>query len=258
MVAEKKTDKKIVDMTSTAQGEAPKKEFVPSPENKKKASTNRLMAFVLWLVAIGLEIFAIVLLNKGTAGPALLIGLIVAIAVLAILGSTLWKKANRLDPASEKDKVKFFVQNQLGLIISIIAFLPLIVLVLLNKDLQGKQKGLVAGVAVVALLAAGYMGIDFNPVSIEKYTEEAALVQSLMGEEAVYWTKYGSKYHLFDDCQHINRDVTEEIFKGKVADAYEHKNITELCKTCENRAMKLADLDVDDIDLLDDLNLLEE
>ena len=36
----------------------------------------------------------------------------------------------------------------------------------------------------------------------------------------------------------LNKDVTTEIFEGKVADAYAHKHIDELCKICENRAVK--------------------
>lgn len=65
-----------------------------------------------------------------------------------------------------------------------------------------------------------------------------------MGKDEVYWTKHETRYHLFEDCQHINHEVTEEIFKGGVADAYEHKNIKEMCKTCENRAVKLLGDDV--------------
>lgn len=117
--------KKIVDMSSTAKGEGPKREsFKPSEENKKKATNNRIIALILWAIAIGLEIFAIIRLKIVPFPMGLVIGLIVATAVLAIGGSLLWKKANRLDPASEKQKVKFFVQNQLGLIISIVVFLP--------------------------------------------------------------------------------------------------------------------------------------
>lgn len=237
------TEKKIVDMKSTAKGPGPeaKKTFKPSPENKQKAGNFRMIALVLWAVAIGLEIFAISRLNLTPIPIGLIIGLLVAMAVLSISGSMLWQKANRLDPASEKNKFKFFVQNQLGLIIAIIAFLPLIVLLLMNEDLEGKDKGIVTGIAIVALLVAGFIGWDRNPVSIEQYTQQTHLVEQLMGEDNVYWTKYGSRYHLFEDCQHINRKDTEEIYNGHVADAYEHKNIKEMCKTCENRARKIAE-----------------
>ena len=77
----------------------------------------------------------------------------------------MWKKSNRFDPASEKDGFKFFIQNQLGAIISVIAFLPLVILIFTNKDMNGKQKGIVGAIAVIAMLIAGITGIDFNPPS---------------------------------------------------------------------------------------------
>ena len=79
-------------------------------------------------------------------------------------------------------KIRFFIQNQLGAIITIIAFLPLVILIFTNKDMKGKQKGLVGVIAVIALVVAGFIGIDFDPASIEKYTQETARVESLMGK----------------------------------------------------------------------------
>ncbi len=212
--------------------------FVPSEENKKKAKGLRLFAILSWIVAIGLEIGAIILLGKPPIKTTWLIVLIVADLIFAVIGSVLWKKANRFDPASKKDKVKFFVQNQLGAIISLIAFLPLVILIFTNKEMNGKQKGLVGGIAVVALVIAGLMGIDFNPPSQEQYAEQTAQVESLTGANHVFWTKSGTHYHIYSDCYHINTDRTEEIFSGTVAQARELKNITQLCQTCANRAEK--------------------
>lgn len=231
--------KKITKVTDPVTKEMPQETFKPTAENKSKATTNRIIALVLWVAAIGLEVFAILQLRKVPINMALIIGLIVVIAVLSIIGSVLWKKANRLDPASEKDKVRFFIQNQLGAIIAALAFLPLLVVALTNENLDKKQKGLVSVVATVALAISVYTGIDFNPVSVEQYTEESARVTELMGTELVYWTKSGSKYHLFDDCHTINSNRTDEIFEGTVPQAYEIKSIHELCKICENRAIKL-------------------
>ncbi len=231
------TKKKITEVDVEVTKTMPTKKFVPTPENKSKATKNRLIAVLLWVVAIAIEIFAIFQLKQDPINMTIILIAIVIMGVLSIIGSLLWQKANRLDPASEKDKFKFFVQNQLGVIIAVVAFLPLIILILTNKDLQGKEKGILAGAAIVILIAASIIGIDFNPVSVERFEQETAIVESLMGENApVYWTKSGTRYHLFDDCQHINTSKTDEIFKGTVAQAYELKNIKELCKTCHKRA----------------------
>ncbi|MBN2199563.1 MAG: hypothetical protein JW747_06900 [Candidatus Aminicenantes bacterium] len=219
--------------------------FTPTPESKSKAGRLRLFAILSWVLAIGLEIAAILLLLKPPVNTVWLIVLIGADLIFAVIGSLLWKKANRFDPASRKNKLKFFVQNQLGLIIAIIAFLPLVILVFTNKDLSGKQKGVVGAVAIVALVIAGLMGTDFNPPSQEEYAAETSRVEQLTGANSVFWTKSGTRYHLYSDCYHINTSKTEEIFQGTVAQARELKNITELCKTCEQRAAKEKESDPD-------------
>jgi dipeptide/tripeptide permease len=209
-----------------------------SAESKGQAKSLRLFAILAWVVAIGLEIWAIIMLKNPPISMAWLIGLIVVDLGFAILGSVLWKKSNRLDPASEKNKTKFFIQNQLGVIISVIAFLPLVVLIFTNKDLSGKQKGILGSVAVVAMLIASIVGIDFNPASIEQYTEQTKEVEVLMGTNKVFWTESGTSYHLFHDCSYINSDRTKAIFDGTVAKARELKNITDICDRCKHRVEK--------------------
>lgn len=211
--------------------------FVPTAESKGKAIRLRVISAILWLLAIGAQVVAISMLFKQPINMMWIIILIAIDLVLAITGSVLWKKSNRLDPASEKNKFLFFMQNQLGLVVAVIAFLPLIIFILTNKDLDAKQKGILGGIAGVALLIAGLTGTDFNPPSVEQYTEQTARVEALTGVNSVYWTKSGTKYHLYDDCHTINTDATTEIFQGTVAQARELKNITELCKFCENRAV---------------------
>jgi hypothetical protein len=224
--------------TSPAAAARETRPFVASGESKGKAGKFRLFAIISWIAAIGLEVGAILLLRKPPIKTTWLIVLIVADLIFAVIGNLLWKKANRFDPASEKEPFKFFVQNQLGAIIAVIAFLPLVILIFTNKDLKGKQKGLVGAIAVIALLIAGITGIDFNPPSQEQYAAQTAQVEQLTGVNHVFWTKSGTKYHLFSDCQHINTKKTNEIFEGTVAQARELKNITELCKTCEERWTK--------------------
>lgn len=145
--------------------------FMASEEAKGQARQLRLFAILAWVMAMAGQVFAILKLIHNETLTWLIVA-IVAILILAILGSWLWKKANRLDPASEKDKTRFFIQNQLGAILGVLAFLPMVILIFMNKEIDGKTKGIAGTIGVVAMLIAGITGIDFNPPSIEKYTKE--------------------------------------------------------------------------------------
>jgi len=151
------------------------KAWAATQDQKGKAKSLRIYAALCWVVAIGTEIGAIVMLKQGkfqTGNMALLIGLLVVIAAFAIGGSLMWKAANRHDPASRADGFRFFVQNQLGAIITVIAFLPLLALIFLDKDMDPKNKKIAGGVGVVLALLATTIGIDFKPPSVEQYTED--------------------------------------------------------------------------------------
>jgi hypothetical protein len=163
------------------------KAWQATQDQKGAAKRLRIYAALCWLVAIGAEVAGIVFLKQGkfqSGNLPLLIGLLVAIAVFAIAGSLLWKKANRHDPASKADGFRFFVQNQLGAIITLIAFLPLIVLIFLDKDMDPKNKKIAGGVGVALALLATVIGIDFKPPSTEQYTEDmnACAAQIKAGE----------------------------------------------------------------------------
>lgn len=229
-------------MTRVGGSDTPRKSetvFVASKENVARANQQRLFAGLSWLVAIGLQVYAIFfILLKPPVNMGLLIGVIAVNLGLALLGSWLWKKANRLDPASEANPTKFFIQNQLGAIMGVLAFLPLVIMIFMNKDLSGKQKGIVGSIAVVAMLVAGITGVDFNPPSVEQYTDQIREVEDLTGRDFVYWTPSGTRYHLYSDCSHITSARTSEVFEGSVAQARELKNITELCSRCRDRASK--------------------
>jgi hypothetical protein len=88
------------------------KVFEASPESVAKAKQLRIIAFVAWILAMAGQVFAIFNLISNDMLVWLIVAIVVILA-LAITGSVLWKKANRLDPASEADKTKFFIQNQL-------------------------------------------------------------------------------------------------------------------------------------------------
>lgn len=237
---DKGTSKKLTRVGDEEHGaDAGTRSFVASDESKAQAKNLRIFAFIAWLVAIGLEIWAIMMLRKPPINMTWMIVIIVITLICAVAGSMLWKKSNRLDPASEKDKTRFFIQNQLGAIMAVLAFLPLVILIFTNKDLNGKQKGILGTVAVVALLISGITGVDFNPPSQEQYAEQTQQVELLKGgQNLVYWTKSGKSYHLYQDCGYINSDRTDEIFQGTVAKARELKNITDICDRCKKRAEK--------------------
>lgn len=197
--------------------------WTPTPEAKKKATTFRIIAIVLWLLAIGTEAFAIFyVLKQNPISTVLLIIVLVVIAALAIGGSLLWKQANRLDPASKSDKVRFFVQNQLGVIISAIAFIPLIILIFTNKNMSGGQKALTGIIAIVLLAASGTVGASVNPPSTEQYASETQQVQDANGgQNLVYWTKSGKVFHLCAAVSAVNlQSKDNKIYSGTVAEAH--------------------------------------
>lgn len=238
-MAEKPKKKKVVRVESTAPaassgaastdgGEDRPAGWKPTAEAKGKAIQFRIFAAILWVLAIGLEAFAIfwVLrpnLDEATFENSALIWLIVLLVIIGALawgGSFFWKKANRLDPASSKNKFRFFVQNQLGVIITLVAFIPLIVLIFLNKDMDGKQKGIAGGVAIALMIAVGLLSAEFDPVSTESMDEQTQEVVALTGKDEVVWTTYGKVYHLCDAVSDVNRDSADmTIFTGTVAEA---------------------------------------
>ena len=218
------------------------KVFQASDEAKGTASQLRLFAFLAWVIAIAGEIYAILKLIHNETLTWLIVAIVVILA-LSVTGSLLWKKANRLDPASEKNPTKFFIQNQLGAIMGVLAFLPLVILIFTNKDLDGKTKGIAGAIGVVALLIAGITGVTFNPPSIEKYSQQInaqtdSVKQINSGNDLVYWAKDGNKYHLYQDCQYIKGH--EGVSQGTVKEAFQARRIgdNELCSACRKRAMK--------------------
>ncbi len=215
------------------------KVFEASPEAKGKAKQLRLFAILAWLLAMAGQIFAIVKLISDETLVWLIIAIVV-ILILAITGSVLWKKANKLDPASEKDSTRFFIQNQLGAIMGVLAFLPLVIFILKDKNISGKTKGIAGSIAAVAMVVAGITGIDFNPPSIEKYTEEInqqteAAKNLNIDTDNVYWSKAGNKYHAYKDCHYIKG---KNLSNGSIKESWEQKGISELCKVCQKKAKK--------------------
>src|SRR3954453_3729470 len=151
------------------------KEWRATQGQESAAKRLRMFAALSWIVAIGTEVAGIVLLRQHKfdhGNLPLLIGLLVGIAIFGIAGSLTWKAANKQDPASKSEAVKFFIQNQLGAIITVLAFLPLIVLIFMDNDMDPKNKKIAGGIGAVLAVAATLVLVSWNPPSVEQYTQD--------------------------------------------------------------------------------------
>ena len=202
------------------------------PYSTAGAMERRIGAIICWVLAIVCEIFAICLLT-GKLEITFMSTLVAVIVLLVIdlifvvVGSLLWKKANHIDPASKKNKVKFFLWNNMGVIACIIAFLPFIAIALTDKDNKDPRMKKIATIAAVVALVIGFLfSFEWSPISQE---EKTAQVQY---SEHVYYTQWGKKYHLYDDCSHINNSDSKT--EASVEEAINH-GCNGVCKTCAGK-----------------------
>ena len=203
---------------------------------KMRAKTRRIWAIVCWVIAIAFEVIGILRLtdvinwfSNCLSLEAFLIICIVLDLIFVIIGSLLWKKANHIDPASEKNKTKFWIWNNLWTILSVLAFLPIIILVFTDKDLDKKSKKLVGWIAIAALVIAGLASYDYNPVSSEQLERAEKEVLQVSPSGTVYWATYSKKYHVDKDCPAFSN--SETVYEGTVRDAYE-RWLTDPCRRC--------------------------
>ncbi len=205
--------------------------FTPTPGAKSQATRSRIIALVLWAAAIILELVAIFWVMRPSFEELAanqgfpqwrwytLLGFIAVIGLLAVGGSLLWKGANRQDPAKRSEPVKFFIQNQLGAFISLLAFLPLIVMIFMNKDMDPKQKNIAGAAGIIVAIAAAVLGIDFKPLSQEQAAVESQVVTHLVGQDLVWWSDGGKVVHLCEGASDIANAKTP-VASGPIADAF--------------------------------------
>ncbi len=202
-------------------------------ERKAQAKGKRTAAIILWCVAILLEVFAILgatgkIMNwtgaskfgTFTYGWTFLIIMLVIIAALSIVGSQLWKAANHIDPPKkEGNALKYWLQTEFGTLMAIVAFLPIILVLLLSKDVNAdtKKYGLIG--AAAALVLCSLCGIDYNPTSAEEVDQMAIDAAQMADGGVCYWTPYGKKYHFNPDCRYIRNST--DITQGTVQEAYD-------------------------------------
>ena len=230
----KETEKKTVSHTYTkVEGKTQSKEELLR-QTRKNAMPYRITGVIFWILALTCEVFAILFFRVALEWdflyeePGHTIAWIVALAldlIFLIVGSLLWKKGNHLDPAKRSQEIKFWCQNNLGVIVAAIAFVPFIIFALTDKNATKKSKTLAAIAAAVALIIGVLFGIDWNPHSQEEMLENA-------GINTVYWTASGTVYHTHDDCGHLKN--TKDLLTGSSATAIENGK-TRLCKTCEKK-----------------------
>ena len=252
---EKKAAKKVDAAAEAA--EKPAQSVVEAEPTKGNSITYRILAFVLWALAIACEVFAIMALLGymyppfGMSKVLFLIIMIVLDLILAIVAAQFWKKANRIKPMSGKNKFLFYLWSELGVIMACVCFLPLIILLLKDKKLDKKSKIIVTIVAIVALLITGVASADFNPITAEEKEEAENTITS-----AVYWSTFGHKYHLKtadeesgeEGCPYIRNSST--LYTGTVTEAIESGR-TAICSYCaahyaEEMGLNLEALNVEE------------
>ena len=210
-------------------------------EPKGNAGSLRATAIVLWILGLVFEVLGILtLFPQAVKLPTFVLNnqvlwLIVALVidfVLVVIGSMLWKKANRIDPPSEKNKVEFFLKTQLGAIISVLAFLPILIFLLTNKDLDKKAKTWVSILAVLLLAGSSLLSTEFNPISLEDLQQMEVNSQSSdFGVGTVQWSKNSKVYHTWQDCPALARIKEENLNVGPAKSAFEAGK-ARMCYNC--------------------------
>ena len=236
-------EKKEHNYVSAATNEVTEKPQYVAAKPVGNAKSKRLVAVILWVVAFVFEILAaLVLFGKLNLKfiPTLwqLIIFLVLDLICVVIGSQFWKQANRIDPASEKNKLKFWLWNNMGVIAAAFCFIPFIILVLTNKDIDKKSKTIATVAAAVLLVGAELLNYDWNPVSSEM--KDAAVNE--FGSATVYWAPFGKVYHTHTDCQALNQSDT--LTYGTVEEAIA-ANRSRLCKFCAKQD-NISDVATDD------------
>ncbi|MBP1552422.1 MAG: hypothetical protein J6C04_09095 [Oscillospiraceae bacterium] len=247
-MAEKKK-KKIISADTGLEVEAGsrKKEKMKQAAPVGNAGGLRAGAVALWVAALVCEIVAVMIYSGKinwtfVATIWQIIAALMLDLALVVTGAQLWKKANHIKPASEKNKFTFWLWNNMGVVACAVCFIPFIIIALLNKETDKKTKTVAVAVAVVALLISGVASYDWNPVSEEM---QQAAINAIADD--VYWSPFGKVYHTHDDCQSLNQ--SDQLTYGTVEQAIA-ENRTRLCSFCAKRD-DITGVATDDVDVSD-------
>jgi hypothetical protein len=214
-------------------------------KGKGGATPLRIWSAILWVLAIGLEVFAIYIFNNnatffGLSLEVCLIGTLVLDAILCIIAAQIWKKSNDLAPIKSKSKFVRFVWYQLGVIMAAIAFIPFVIILFTKKDvdvdLDPKMKKIIGIIAIGLFLLVGTTSIDFDPPTAEAANDLERVVAEQtedfeVGDE-VYWTSFGKSFHTDTDCRTIARSTNRSAdTEGTITNACETKK-EDPCDVC--------------------------
>lgn len=209
-----------------------------SPKGSKQNTAGlRIIAIVLWIIAIALEVVAIYMISINEI--TIVIIALVLDAVFVIIGSLLWKKANHINPTKSKNKAVQFIWNQMGAIVALIAFIPFGIYLLVKADkVDAKTKKLILVLATALFLGAFGTSIDYSPATASEISnaEAAILAEHPDFDGTVYWTRFGKSFHIDKDCHTLKN--SEVLITGTLAEAFEAKRV-DPCDFC------VGDLDIE-------------
>ena len=191
-------------------------------QGQKSAATHlRIFAAIAWIIAIGGEIDGHRRLVYITPSTRAAVGLLLGIwsgSPSSRLPATCCGRPPTGRIRRVSDSARFFFQNQLGAIITLIAFLPLIVLIFMDKDMDPKNKKIAGGAGVVLAIIAALIWISYHPPSVEQYTKD---MNSCAAE-----IKAGQP----------TKDCSPEVAEQAKAIAQDTATVTDATKTAANPA----------------------
>lgn len=193
----------------------------------------RLIAVAIWAVAILFELLALLIFNgtiSGLPGKALVwLVVFMMIDVAGVVVATLlWDQAKQIDQPSESDLGGYFLKSQLGPMLSAVAFIPTVILTLVDQDTDEQTKKVSTIAATIALAVCVGATFNFHPTSAEDLTKAEAAATTL-GTGTVYWTEFGHVYHLNPNCPTLTR--ASDVYQGSMEAAFDAGR-TRACEHC--------------------------
>ena len=207
---------------------------------KKNTALLRVGAFVLWaLAAVAMYLPQIGNWNLPFGAVRMLfMNALTECIVDIVVAAQLWKKANHIHPTKSHSPVVQFLWNQLGVIMAGVIFAPLAIILIRNNDkLDERTKKIVAAVLAVVFIGASAASADYHPVTQDAVNEvlQEAEENGWSSSDLVYFTKYGYKYHYYEDCQALKNSNT--VASGALEEVAEGHH-TDPCSFCVARAAK--------------------